>query len=277
MANRQERVQFSDLFVPYEARIGILQRLCAWDLVKLELSMGGLLDEKERSAYIHPVRDLFHDPAELDSLVEVGLKIVLLGNDVAYLNERLKDPARYLRAKSAKRLQIYIVGLFPTCLRDQAVLNRLLKICVWDKPDLDRVAYDEAALQAIRAQHPNSMFMMSFGKTIDGRRIEDRGIWSLGHQAPDHSIDLRVYTPCFKDRAFGQAVVSPAELPRLSGHSRGARRMWLMWEFIRIFTRTYSLESAVYLNAKHQNAKGRNLKPLQVRFAHTENLIQIFI
>lgn len=167
------------------------------------------MDEKERRAYINPVRDLFNHPAELDSLLEAELKIVLLGNDVAYLKERLKDPTRYLlRAKSLKRLQIYILGLFPVRLRDQAVLDRILKFCVWDKPDPDRITYDKAAFKAIQAQRLNGMFMMSFGKIIDGGRIEDRGLWSLSRQAPDQSIDLRVYTPCFKDRAFGQVVLS---------------------------------------------------------------------
>lgn len=53
-----------------------------------------------------------------------------------------------------------------------------------------------------------------------------------------------------------------------------------MWEFLHICTRAYSLKGAVCFNAKHGNVlqeEGRNLMPLLVRFAHTNNVIEVCI
>ena len=85
------------LLTPYEIRRGILQHLSAWDIAKLDLVLGHMLDRQEREIYLKPARDLFHDLQEMQFLIAAGMKIVLLGNDVPFLHQRLEDPIRYLK------------------------------------------------------------------------------------------------------------------------------------------------------------------------------------
>ncbi|KAF1965732.1 hypothetical protein BU23DRAFT_426825, partial [Bimuria novae-zelandiae CBS 107.79] len=202
----------------YDARKRILQHLSAWEIAKLDICLGHVLDEREITAYIRPARDLFFNEKEMDCLVAEGMKLVLLGNDVPLLRKRLQDPVSYsTHGRIEKKLQIYLLGVFPVQLRNKHMLHRMLKFCIHERPDLARFDYDKAAFKAIqRRSSNNKLFMISFGAPFKGGRIEDRGFWHRV-EAPDVFVDLKVYVPCFSDRAIGEVMVRPSELSRLSG------------------------------------------------------------
>lgn len=271
------KVHLKDLFVPYETRIGILQHLCAWDIAKLDSYLENFLSTEERVVYINPTRDLFNNLAELDALLKAGMRIILLGNDVAQLYSRLRDPARHSEAIRRKRLQIYIVGLFPTSIRDEAILDRMIKFCAWDEPDVDRVAYDKASFRAIQGQRPDGMFIMSFGINVVGGRLEDRGFWGLSARTPDQSIDVRVYVPSFSDRILGQAVVKFVDLSRLSGRGSRFRRTQALRAFVRVYIRKYSFESAICFNVTEGMVKDSEQMSLLIQFAHTRSVMEVWI
>ncbi|KAF1964750.1 hypothetical protein BU23DRAFT_425538, partial [Bimuria novae-zelandiae CBS 107.79] len=202
----------------YDARKRILQHLSAWEIAKLNVCLGHVLDDRELTAYIRPFRDLFFDEKEMEYLVAEGMKLVLLGNDVPLLRKRLQDPVSYLkRGRTEKTLQIYLLGVFPVQLRNKHMLHRMLAFGIHERPDLARFDYDKVAFKAIQKRGPKEkLFMISFGVPFTGGRIEDRGFWHRV-EAPDVFVDLKVYVPCFRDRALGEVMVQPSELSRLSG------------------------------------------------------------
>jgi hypothetical protein len=222
-----------DLFVPYEPRKCILQHLSAWDVAKLDVFLGRVLDEQEREVYINPIRDLFYHVSKLNALLEEGMKLVFLGDDVARLKERLKYPERYAKGKHASRkLQIYLLGMFPVQLRNGHVLDKMLHFCAWGSPHPDRVNYDKASFVVIKSGRSNTVFMMSFGVSILGGRIEDRGFWYSAPETPDSSVSLRVYVPCFRDRMLGEAIVRPPELSGILGCTLNFRSLRAAWAFL---------------------------------------------
>lgn len=235
------------LLTPYEIRRGILQHLSAWDIAKLDLVLGHMLDRQEREIYLKPARDLFHDLQEMQFLIAAGMKIVLLGNDVPFLHQRLEDPIRYMKHTSPKkRLRIYLLSVFPILLKNEQLLDRMLGFCMSQYPDPARLRHDKAVFQDIQKQNADQrMFMMSFGVAIQGGRMENRGFWHPTLEARDAFVDLRVYVPCLRDRLLGEAIVQPSELPRISGHVTRPRMFWTIWVFIRVCIQRFTLESAI--------------------------------
>jgi hypothetical protein len=80
-----------NLFTPYEVRQGILGSLAAFDVAKLDVVMGNILDTSERNRYLDPMRDLIWDTREMNSLIGYGMKLLLLGPDTSALTKRLQS------------------------------------------------------------------------------------------------------------------------------------------------------------------------------------------
>jgi len=92
-------------------------------LAKLDVSLGHILDARERKTYLNPARDLIWDLSRAIPLFEEGLKLVLLGNDVPILKQRLQHTKDYLRrSKNSRKLQIYLIGAFPILKRTSSIL-----------------------------------------------------------------------------------------------------------------------------------------------------------
>lgn len=236
-----------DLLIPHESRKGILQRLSAWDVAKLDLCLGRILDEQERLVYLNPIRDMFYPVAELEILLKGGMKLVLLGNDIPHLYRRLKDPGRYARTNGDKRLHIYLLGMFPVQLENKNLLGRMIKFSVCNNPHPARVDYDQAAFKAIQSQSPNGAFLTSFGVPVHEGRIEDRGFWHICQEIPERSIKLKLYVPCFRDRLLGQASLRPSELSKVSGDALSVCKLRTIWALVCIYALRCTLESAICL------------------------------
>jgi hypothetical protein len=262
-------VKFLDLFILYDARKRILQHLSAWEIAKLDVCLGHVLDDHELTAYIRASRDLFFNVKEMDCLVAEGMKLVLLGNDVRLLHTRLQDPVSYLkRSRTEKKLQIYLLGVFPVQIRDKHLLHRMLTFCIHENPDLARFDYDKAAFEAIRRRGPkDKLFMMSFSAPFKGGRIEDRGFWHRV-ETPDAFVDLRVYVPCFRDRAVGEVMVQPLELSRLSGHAARLQYLWTIWTFLAVYVHKFTLDGVVYPEQPRDTQ-------FTLRFLHTKSVVDI--
>jgi hypothetical protein len=82
---------FCNLFTPYDVRKGILRNLSAFDVAKLDIVMGNILDPLERKLYLNPTRDLIWNTNEMNSLIECGMKLLLIGPDTYTLTKRLQD------------------------------------------------------------------------------------------------------------------------------------------------------------------------------------------
>jgi hypothetical protein len=92
-----------DFLIPYETRRELLQNLSAYDVAKLDVVLGGFLDPKERDVYLSPVRDLIWNMTELGALEAHGMQILLMGNDISALQDRVQHPRRYIRKHGHSR------------------------------------------------------------------------------------------------------------------------------------------------------------------------------
>jgi hypothetical protein len=269
-------VTLKDLLIPYESRKGILQQLSAWDVAKLDLYLGGILDEQERKAYLNPIRDIFYHVAELNSLLKGGMKLVLLGNDTSHLYRRLKDPGRYAtRTNRSKRLHLYLLGMFPVQLEEKDLLDRMIKFCLYSDAHPARVHYDKAVFKVIQSQRPNGAFLTSFGVPIREGRIEDRGFWHTFHEVPERSIKLKLYVPCFRDRWLGQASLRLSELSRVSGHTLNFCKLQTVWALMCIYARRYTLEGAISGEEERVAQAGSVQISLSIRFPYTKYVLRI--
>ena len=61
-----------NVLIAYEARKAVFSCLSAFDIAKLDLALGHILDESERTKYFNPVRDIIWDTAGMDALVKEG-------------------------------------------------------------------------------------------------------------------------------------------------------------------------------------------------------------
>ena len=266
-----------DLLVRYESRKSILQQLSAWDVAKLDLCLGFILDEQERKAYLNPIRDLSYHVVELNSLLKGGMKLVLLGNDVPRFYKRLKYPGRYAkRTNGRKHLHLHLLGMFSVQLEKEESIDRMIKFCLYDNPDPARVHYDKRAFEAIKSQRPNGLFLTSFGVPIHEGRIEDRGFWHTCQEIPDVSIKLKLYVPCFTDRLSGEASLKLSELSGVSGHTLNLFKLRTAWVFLCIRARMYTLESAIcfYVQKGEEEQMAQVGSALSIRFPYTKSILR---
>ena len=208
------------ILIPYEIRKSLLQYLSAYDVAKLDECLGHVLDPRERAFYLDPMRDLFWDVAEIQTLLRAGMEFVLLGNDTSALEQRLHDTKSYLRRYSKQKLYIYIIGFFSFRGQDSHTLERLMGFSIDEAPNNVRMLIDIYHLKRMRASYDlNSIrkFMISFGAPIMSSRRGNTGFWYKIPNTPDATVELRVYVPSYDDRVREQAVISRREMLRLHG------------------------------------------------------------
>ncbi|KAF1999277.1 hypothetical protein P154DRAFT_232822 [Amniculicola lignicola CBS 123094] len=124
---RQRRRSLMDVLIPYDTRKEVLSWLSAFDIAKLDLVLEHILDQTERQVYLNPMRDIIWNKSLMNALVLEGMKLILCGDDVRLLHQRLHDTKSYLQVHGHKRrLQIYLVGLCPFPEDMEHVNDRIL-------------------------------------------------------------------------------------------------------------------------------------------------------
>jgi hypothetical protein len=210
-----------DLLIPYETRQQLLRNLSAYDVAKLDIVLGGFLDCGEREVYLSPVRDLIWDMTELRALEAYGMQLLLMGNDISALQDRVQHPRHYIRKHGhSRKLQIYLVGHFPVMCKTTGIRDRLISFTLSGAPSESSLFSD--TLQARRLKHraehasisKDARFLMSFGAYTLAN--EFRSFWMHVPHIPDLTIDLRVYIPSFGDRLAGEVQLPCRETLRLS-------------------------------------------------------------
>jgi hypothetical protein len=210
-----------DLLVPYETRRELLQNLSAYDVAKLDVVLGGFLDSEEREVYLSPIRDLIWNTTELRALEAHGMQLLLMGNDISALQDRVQYPRQYIRKYGhSRKLRIYLVGHFPVMCKTTGIRDRLISYTLSGAPSESSLFWD--TLQARRLKHrathasisKDARFLMSFGACTYAN--EFRGLWLHVPHIPDLTIDLRVYVPSFGDRLAEEVQLPCRETLRLS-------------------------------------------------------------
>ena len=218
-----------DILIPYECRKLLLNYLSAYDIAKLDLLFRFILDERERNAYLDPMRDLIGNLSEMRALLQGGMKLILLGKDVPALEERLHNIKSYWRGHDNKRkLNIFLIGSFPIYGKSLEALRRFMKFSIDGNPCGGRLFKDKLDLRRMRTQQSNGnlgknfQFLMAFGAPTNLRKEESKGVWYRIRNTPDKFIRLRVYIPSFQDRMWEQVQVPFWETKQMSGWVTGA-------------------------------------------------------
>jgi hypothetical protein len=220
-----------DLFVPYPVRQQILQSLSAYDVAKVDMALGRFLDHAERKYYLNPIRDLIWDIHEVRALEAYGLRLLLIGNDASALHQRLQHPQHYIHKYGhSRKLHIHLVGFCPVMAQTTGIRDRLIETSLFGTPSAYSVFEDTLQMRHMKAKvtydglGADTIFMLSFGASTQATKRQ--GFWRHIPNAPDHTVDLRLYVPSFNDRQLGKIQFPYRETLRLSGCV--LRRAWLL-------------------------------------------------
>ena len=247
-----------DILVPYDSRKTILSSLSAFDIAKLDLALGHILDKTESRTYLNPVRDIIWNTSEMSDLIIEGMRLILCGNDVPLLRRRLHDTQQYIKAYGhERRLQIYLIGVFPFRRDDKNIHDRMLSFSISKVPCNDRISKDKQELNAKLRVLQNSSFsskapfLLSFGTTVMERIGRGSSTWHLEPDIPDKTIDLWVYVPSYHDRFIEEIVLPPSVIPGLFGFAY--RKTWILQLLI-----AYSkiAKNKIGLHASYLNLSG---------------------
>ena len=227
-----------DILRSYDARKQIFSLLSAYDLAKLNLVLGHILNEREKLIYLNPVRDIIWDTSEMSILLDKGLKLFICGSDVPLLDLRIRDPQRYLRENGhQRRLRLYLFGYFSLVSGgEQHSWNQMLRFSISRYASPRRIIRDEqelaAIVQASRRRPFEKAFLTSFGSAMPGFQLESA--WHDEVDIPDKTIDLKVYTPSYHDRFLEEIVLPSSVLSGLFGFSR---RRTCVFQLLTLYTR----------------------------------------
>jgi len=220
-----------DLFVPYPLRRSILKSLSAYDVAKLEIVLGRFLDLEEREHYLNPLRDLVWDADEVKALEAYGLRLLLIGNDVLALQQRLQHPQQYIRKHGhSRKLQIYLIGHCPVISRTTEIRDRLINATLFGAPSAYSVFEDTIQIRQMKAKvtydglSADSIFLLSFGASTQATKRQ--GFWRHALDVPDLTVDLKLYVPSFDDRQWGEVQFPYRETFHLS--KCVLRKAWLL-------------------------------------------------
>ncbi|KAF2844136.1 hypothetical protein T440DRAFT_527187 [Plenodomus tracheiphilus IPT5] len=213
-----------DLFVPYETRSRILGCLSAYDVAKLDLSLGGLLhNQRDRRRYLNPVRDLLWDLVTMKGLIRDGMKLVVFGKDVCTWKDRVNDERYLTRNRNArKKVRLFLVGTFPIMGKSEETLRKMIGFTIngisdelrmfGDRYQLKRIAEDLAV-----ADDRDKPFLMAFGAPLDPYSETRSGSWFKVTDVPESTVDLRIYVPTFTDRLWEEVRLPVHQIPRCFG------------------------------------------------------------
>jgi hypothetical protein len=124
-----------DLFMPYSVRKQILQSLSAYNVVKINIVLGECLVSREQKLYLNPIRDLIWDVAEVGALEAHGMRLLLIGNDVLALQQRLQHLQHYIRKYGhSQKLHMYLVVYCPVLIRTNEIRDRLINTSLFGAP-----------------------------------------------------------------------------------------------------------------------------------------------
>jgi hypothetical protein len=116
-----------NLLIPYKIRRELLRNLSAYNIAKLDAVLGSFLNPKERDVYLNPVQDLIWNITELRALKAHSMQLLLIGNNISALQERVQHPRQYIRKHGhSQKLQIYLVGHFPVMCKTTGIRDRLI-------------------------------------------------------------------------------------------------------------------------------------------------------
>lgn len=91
------------------------------------MAFGGILSRRERKLNLNPLRDLVENIAKVQAHEAFGMRLLLLGNDVLALQQRLQSPQDYIRKYGHRRkLQIYLIWLCPMITKTTENRDKLL-------------------------------------------------------------------------------------------------------------------------------------------------------
>ncbi|KAF2844287.1 hypothetical protein T440DRAFT_372127, partial [Plenodomus tracheiphilus IPT5] len=162
----------------------LLQYTSAFDAAKLGQLRDIELTPYERRTYLRPVRDLIWNIDEMKELWKEGMKLILLGDDVRALEQRLHESNQHVECHANRRLRIYLVGTFPAMGREKASVDRLVNF-------------------------------NTFGTPIEFFGDVEEGLWNKVADVPDKTIDLRVYVPTFNDMLEQEVRLTVLDLSRI--------------------------------------------------------------
>jgi hypothetical protein len=251
---------FCNLFTPYDVRKGILRNLSAFDVAKLDIVMGNILDPSERKLYLNPTRDLIWDTKEMNDLIECGMKLLLIGPDIHTLTRRLQNPQSYLRSCHYKRkLRVYLIGYFTINGVTSDALDRMLAFTITRVPSQCRIFRDKMQLRRMKGQisgngvRADAAFIMSFGLSTQ-IGTNKSPCWHKVDDIPDCTIDLRVYIPDLQSRLREEVRLPWRESLRLSKYV--LRRSWKISSLIMVLCmhrESYTLEDFLYAMQKERS------------------------
>ncbi|KAF2843901.1 hypothetical protein T440DRAFT_530834 [Plenodomus tracheiphilus IPT5] len=128
------------------------------------------------------------------------MKLILLGDDVRALEQRLHESNQHVECHANRRLRIYLVGTFPAMGREKASVDRLVNF-------------------------------NTFGTPTEFFGDVEEGLWNKVADVPDKTIDLRVYVPTFNDMLEKEVRLTMLDLSRICrmdgayGHTRALNRV----------------------------------------------------
>ncbi|KAF2818240.1 hypothetical protein CC86DRAFT_435067 [Ophiobolus disseminans] len=243
-----------NLFVPYSVRTQLLQSLSAYDAAKLDIVFPGFLDPREKNLFLNPLRDLVWDVNEVRALEAYGMRLLLLGNDVMALQERLHYPRSYIKKHGhSRKLRIYLTGYCPVLAKTTQIRDRMVGFSVNSTPSAYSMFEDTVQIRNIKSRityeglSPDTNFTMSFGASIESSA--HRSFWLQVPETLDATVDLRIYVPSFKDREWGKVYFPSREALRLSRCV--LRRAWLLSCFTDVLRMCFNIRiiSVAYLSS----------------------------
>ena len=140
-----------NILVPYKTCKLLLKYLSAYNVAKLNLSLNFILDKTERQIYLNLMRNLFQNVPKINTLLQEGIKLMLLRKDIQHLKQRLNNLELFLKIfRHKRRLQIYIIKSFLLQgITLAEVLKSLIKFSVNRRPYKSRIVRDNLNLQDI--------------------------------------------------------------------------------------------------------------------------------
>jgi hypothetical protein len=210
-----------DLLVPFPVRTQLLSNLSAYDVAKLNLVFRGFLDSSEKESYLNPLRDLIWNIHEFKALQAHGMRLLLVGNDVLALQQRLEQPGRYIQKYGhSRKLRIYLTGHCPVLVKSTQIRDRMIEFSIDSTPSKYSIFEDTLQIRKMKARilyeslRPDTNFIMSFGASTPMN--ERSGFWLQVPDIPDVTVDLRIFVPSFEDREWGKVQFPCREALRLS-------------------------------------------------------------
>jgi hypothetical protein len=196
----------------------ILDSISAFEVAKLVNLKLCVLTPKERERYLKPLRDLVWDVPAVERLSREGMKLTLLGDGAYALEQRLHATERYLNSYGNSRLAVYLLGTFPTSAPTATAIDALVNFSTTENSSPVRSYGDKYQLGRIRAltgTDVEKIFIMSFSAPMRASASPVKGSWFKVDDVPDHTVDLWVYVPSFRDRLREEVRLTPLDMLRI--------------------------------------------------------------